>query len=338
MFYILHEEDYQLNGKSLTQYEAVKLLNPLKQCEEYNFLKEVDSIALRISIENLYKSYNNFYKKKGGKPHLKSKKRQRNLSYTTQMINNNIKIGKNYIILPKMGKVKANLHTFAKGKIKYATLKKTKSGKYFITLTCETEVQPKPVNDSQIGIDLGVHSFIITSEGDKYEAIQPLRKLEKKIIREQRKLSRKQKGSSNYEKQRIVLAKLHEKVANIRKYQQDKLSTFLINKYGAIFIEDLDIRAMVHNPYYAKQNLDASWRQFVNMLEYKALWYGRTLVKVDTFYPSSQLCHNCGYKNIKVKDPKIREWTCPECGASHDRDINAALNILIEGQKLLKTA
>lgn len=338
MFYNLHEEDYQLNKKSLSQYESVKLLRPLKECEDYKFLNEVDYAALRVSIETLYKAYKKFFNGKAGKPHLKSRKKEYAQSYTTQMINNNIKIGKGYIVLPKMGKIKAKLHTFAKGTIKYATFKRFKSGKFFITITCETEVQPKPANENQIGIDLGVRNFITTSDGDKYDAIQPLRKLEKKIIREQRKLSRMQKHSFNYEKQRIVLAKLHEKVANIRKYQQDRLSTYLINKYGTIFLEDLKVKDMVHNSEYAKCDLDASWYQFVRMLTYKAEWYGRTIVKVDTFYPSTQLCHCCGYKNPAVKDPKIRRWTCPECGAHHDRDVNAAINIFTEGQRILKTA
>ena len=336
MFLNLHEEDYQLNGKSLSQYEAVNLLSKLKKCEDYDFLNEVDSSALRISIEDLYQSYQAFFKRKSGKPHFKSKKHECQKAYTTQMVNNNVKVKSGYIVLPKMGKIKAKIHTYVNGTIKRATFKQTKTGKFFITITCNVEIPKKDISENQIGIDLGIKDFITTSDGEKFDSVKPLRTLEKKIIKEQRKLSRMVKFSNNYNKQRLKLARLHEKVANTRKCTQDKISTYLINKYGTIVLEDLRPSNMLKNHKLAKSIQDASWSQFVNMLIYKADWYGREIIFIDRFYPSSQTCNVCGFKNVDTKNLKVRKWDCPNCKTTHDRDINAAIIILNEGKRILE--
>ena len=258
------------------------------------------------------------------------------------MVNNNIRFKKNHILLPKMGWVRIKNHTFAEGIVKKMIIKQMPSGKFFITVTCEVDIKPKSKKENQVALDLGVHNIITTSNGDKYDTIKPLFKSKNKLLKAQRKLSKKKVNSNSFNKQRAKLAKLHEKIANTRKYYLDVLSTYLINTNDIIYIENLDVKSMIINKSRSKKDkninratLNASMSKFVDMLEYKSNWYGRKLVKVDKFFPSSQLCHCCNYKNVAVKDPEIREWTCPKCNTHHDRDINAAINILIEGQRIL---
>ena len=318
---------------------------PAKYKKEFPFLKEVDSLALANAQLHLDKAYKNFFRNKSvGFPRFKSKKNPVQ-SYTTNNQNGTVAlIDSKFIKVPKLKSlVRIKLHRQPKGMIKSATVSRHSSGKYYISLLCKEEISELPKTDSTIGIDLGITDFAILSDGQKIDNHKFTSKMEKKLKREQRKLSKrallaKNKGiplseAKNYQKQKRKVARLHEKVMNQRTDFLNKLSTEIIKNHDIICIEDLNVKGMLRNHKLARSISDVSWSSFVARLQYKAEWYGREIIKVDTWFPSSQICSECGHKDGK-KSLDIREWTCPICHTHHDRDINASINILTEGLRI----
>lgn len=235
------------------------------------------------------------------------------------------------IKLPKLKEVKAKVHREFVGQIKSATVSQVPSGTYFVSVLVETEHGELPHTDKNIGMDLGIKDLCITSDGKKYENPKTIRKYEKKLVKLQRQLAHKEKWSANYYKQKKKIARCHEKITNTRKDYLHKVSYEIISENQVIVSENLQIKNMVKNHYLAKSISDVSWHELTRQLEYKAVRNARQYIKIDTFYASSQICSDCGYQNASTKDLSVREWTCLICGAKHDRDINAAKNILTEG-------
>ncbi|CAI3369632.1 IS200/IS605 family element transposase accessory protein TnpB [Enterococcus cecorum] len=318
---------------------------PAKYKKEFPFLKEVDSLALANAQLHLDKAYKNFFRNKSvGFPRFKSKKNPVQ-SYTTNNQNGTVALIDNkFIKVPKLKSlIRIKLHRQPKGMIKSATISRHASGKYYISLLCKEEINELPKTNSAIGIDLGITDFAILSDGQKIDNNRLTSKMEKKLKREQRKLSKrallaKNKGiplseAKNYQKQKRKVARLHEKVMNQRTDFLNKLSTEIIKNHDIICIEDLNVKGMLRNHKLARSISDVSWSSFVAKLQYKADWYGREIIKVDQWFPSSQICSECGHKDGK-KPLDIREWTCPICYTHHDRDINASINILTEGLRI----
>ena len=327
---------HDYNSRFFNKFENVNAIKELKK--NYAWLSEVDSIALQSSIENLANAYDKYYKKQGGKPIFKSKKKNDVTSYTTKCVNNNIRIIGNYIKLPKLNVIKVKAHISFSGKIKKATISKTPTNKYYVSLIVDTnDIVPLEKTNKNVGIDLGITDFAILSNGIKVPNNHFMERQLRKLEKAQQVLSRKTIGSSNFAKAKLKVAEIYEKISNQRKDFLNKITYNLVKQFDVICIENLDVSALKETDN-SKRNMhvsDVSWYEFKRQLAYKCEWYGKILSVVDRYFPSSQICSCCGHNDGK-KALNVRSWVCPNCKTKLDRDVNASINILTEGLRILK--
>ena len=326
-------------------FEMCQLLKELYV--EYPWLKEVDSCSLRCAIFNLEDAYKNFFSKRSNYPTFKSKNKKQ--SYRTNCMRStyrgkvyssiNLDLEKRKIKLPKLGLVDIRGYRNLKaidGKIINATISYETTGKYYVSVVVESkEIMSEKIKPKNIvGIDLGVKDLVVTSSGEKYKNSKEINKYEKRIKRFMRKLSRQTKGSNNYQKTKIKISRLYEKLKNSRKHNIIKIVNKLIEEYDIIISEKLNIKDMMKNHNLARAISDTCFSKICNMLEWKSKIKGKYYYQIDTYFPSSKICSHCGYKTEKTNNLRIRKWKCEKCGEENDRDINASINIMFEGLKM----
>lgn len=342
-FLALRKEMYFLEKKTLNYGSCSQALTQLKK--EIEWLREVDKFGLQNALKNLETAYKNFFadlkkpkaKRRFDFPKFK-KKHSFKQSYKTNLTNGNIRVDENYLKLPKLGWIRFHKFQEITGSIVNVTVNRTTTGKYIASILCETEISVHSHTTESIGVDLGVKSYLVTSNNEVVDNPKYYRTQQRKLRKANKKLSRSQKDSSNRVKAKNKLARVHERIAHQREDFLHKLSTRLIRDNTIICLEDLAVKNMVKNRKLSKSIMDCGWSMFVSMLEYKALWHDRVIQKVSRFYPSSKMCSCCGYINPEIEDLKIREWVCPKCNACHLRDFNAAINIRNEGLRLIAAA
>ena len=324
------KESYLEDKKSLNYYDNANDLTQFKKDENYIWLKEINSQSLQSSLRNLDTAYGKFFRKQTKFPRFKSKYDKQSFK-----IPQFVKLENNELILPKFKSgIKINLHREIDGEVLFATISKSTTDKYYVSITCEVNHKPFDKTGSEVGIDTGIKDLAILSDGTTYENIKTLKKNLKKVKYNQRQLSKKVKGSSSRNKQKQKLAIVHEKITNVRKDYLHKVSTEIVKNHDIISVEDLAVKNIMKNHKLAQAMSDVSLGTFYSMLEYKCEWNDKQFVKIDRFFPSSKMCSNCGWINQDLT-LNIREWTCPSCGEKHDRDFNASKNILKQGLKTL---
>ena len=320
------KQEYLNNKKSINYYDQAKELTELKRQEETEWLKETNSQSLQYSLKCLDQAYQNFFNKRTQFPRFKSRKSKN--SFT---VNQHVKNEGKLIRFPKFNEgIKMIMEREIKGKIKKATLSRTPTGKYFVSILTELDYQPVSKTNQSVGIDLGVKDFLVLSNGTKIKNHRFLKHYERQLKLHQKHLSRKTYKSNRYERQRLKVAKIHEKITNSRMDLIHKTTSSLISDFDKIYLEDLNVKGMMKNHRLAKSIGDVSWGKFIDVLTYKAEWNNKEIIHIDRFFPSSKTCYKCGYihNGLTLKE---REWTCKECGVVLDRDVNAAINILNEG-------
>ena len=325
-FLAKRKEQYEQTRKSSNYYEQAKELTAMKKTEAFSWLKEINSQTLQHALRHLETAYVNFFKGRTRFPRFHSKKHGGSFAVPQYF-----KVEGNRIFIPKFkGGIRFAKSQDVLGELRNMTVSVTPGGKYYVCIMAHVEVGDLEKTNLSVGIDLGLKDFVITSNGDRYSSNKFIKKYSKKLATMQKHLSRKKKGSGSWNRQRIKVARLQEKITSCRNDKLHKISVELIRRYDVVCCEDLNVKGMVKNHHLAKAVSDASWGTFVTMLEYKAKWYGKELVKIGRFYPSSKTCHHCGHvkEDLSLED---RYYTCTNCGELIDRDLNAAKNILDEG-------
>ncbi|MGG1555383.1 IS200/IS605 family element RNA-guided endonuclease TnpB [Paenibacillus ferrarius] len=317
-------EVYAETGKGLSYSDCATQLPILKQT--YPWLKEVDSIALQSAARHLSDAFDRFFKKQNQEPRFKGKRNPAQ-SYTTRYVNGNISIHGNLLQLPKVGLVQFANSREVQGRILSATVRLAPSGKWFVTLVCEVSMELLPINERTLGIDLGIKSLAVTTDGEVIQNPKIFSKSEHQLAKWQRRMARRKKGGRNWQKAKNKVARIHERIQCMRQDHLHKLTTKWIRENQTICLETLAIASMLKNEKLAKHISDAAWGELARQLRYKAKWYGRSLKEAPIFAPTSQTCHMCGVVQPAVKNLAVRTWTCLSCGTVHDRDHNAAHNI-----------
>ncbi len=341
------KEEYLNNKKSITYNQQSSFLTQLKKTEETKWLNEINSQALQYSLKCLDQAYQGFFNKRTQFPKFKSKRNKN--SFTSPQY---VRVKNNKLLIRKFNDgIEMIMERKIRGNIKHCTISKTTTGKYFVSILTEQEYVPVNKTNQSVGIDLGIKDFLVLSDGTKIKNHRFTKHYERTLSLNQKYLSRKTKGSNRYEKQRLKVARIYEKITNSRMDLIHKTTTTLINNFDTIYLEDLNIKGMSkrckpkqdENGKYLPNNqsaksglnksiLDVAWGTFIDVLEYKAIWNDKQVIHIDRFFPSSKACSKCGWinNNLTLKD---RTWICPKCGEKHDRDVNAAINILNEGYR-----
>ncbi len=317
------------HGQKLKTSDISAALTALKKEEAMAWLRDVSSVPLQQALRHLDVAYTNFFEGRANYPAFKKKHHAQSVTYT----DNAFTLKGDQLTLAKHKeplKIVWSRNAPTGAKPSSVTVSKDKSGRYFVSLLVEEDIQPLPEVEQQVGLDVGLKSMVVLSTGEAVDNPQYYVKAEKQLARAQRRHARKQKGSKNRDKSRKKVARLHAKIADKRKDYQHKLSTRIIRENQTVCVESLAVKNMLKNHCLAKAISDIGWGEFIRQLEYKAKWYGRTFIKIDRFYPSSKTCSACG-EVLEALTLDVREWVCQSCGVCHDRDVNAACNILAEG-------